>query len=60
MKYLETLYVKKVTNTPINLENTYEKGFIILSKQGCDTRSENEIHQLLEKVPTEDTKGFRY
>lgn len=41
-------YVNKVKKTLINLEETYGKGFTILSKQGCNTTSEHRIHQLLE------------
>lgn len=57
----QSFYDKKLINTTINLEETYGKGFTILRKQGCDTRSEHESHQLLEKKPTdENTKGLRY
>lgn len=57
----QPFYDIKVTNTPVNLEETYGKCFTILSKQGCDTTSEHAIHQVLEKIPmNEKTKGIEY
>lgn len=52
--HFKSFYDHKITNTPINLEETYGKGFIILSKQGFDTKHEHDIHQLLEQKPTKE------
>lgn len=47
-------------NNSIKLEEKYSKGFKILSKQGCHTTSEHEIHQLLEQPQIETTRGLGY
>lgn len=57
---IQTSYENRVKNTSINLEETYGKGFKILSKQGYDTTSELEIHQLLEQPQIETLRGLGY
>jgi hypothetical protein len=53
-------YVRKVTNTPINLEETYGQGFKILTNQGFDITNEHEIYKILDKIPIKQKKGIGY
>jgi pyrroline-5-carboxylate reductase len=58
---IQPSYAKKVSNTYINLEKTYGKGFTILSKKRCDKTRKHETNQLFDHTPThKNIKGLGY